>query len=210
MIHIGISGPIGAGKSTLAKALHTRAIDQGFNSAIIPFAYGIRELVALEGVEHRRFEIAHKLHDWGYSFTTASTAASMIDEYMKQYPTGKEKNRRLLQSVGTEVGRHYLGEDAWIIRTQQLARKYEALDFLFTDDLRFNNEALAVDVHIAIDVSNSQMYRTRLQALGADYTYSNHESERSLTLPALFTIPAEFTDVSPLFATLERIRRLRI
>jgi hypothetical protein len=87
------------------------------------------------------------------------------------------------------------------------------LDFAFSDDLRFDNEALAVDVHVRITVPSErrECYMQHLTQFGAEYAYANHLSETSLTLPALLTIPVCFTttEVESLFIKLDTIRRLR-
>lgn len=216
MIHIGISGPIAAGKSTLAKDIKELAGSSGLRAEIIPFATGIRELVALESLPYRKNAITIKLFDWGYDTERANNAATMIDTAMWMYPSQPGiKNRRLLQTIGTEVGRQYLGADTWIIRTQQLARKYDALDFVLSDDLRFDNEVYAVDVHIALEAMTDMQelfYDERLAQLDDNYIFSDHPSERSLTRPALLKIPIGFTgiEVSNLFTELDYIRRLRI
>jgi hypothetical protein len=217
MLHIGISGPIASGKSTLAKQLAQRATDHGYAAHIVPFAAGIRELVALESFAGSRVPLlAGMISGWGWDATKAHLAAIMIDEYMTQYPsTPGVKNRRLLQYVGTEVGREFLHTDFWIYRTHQLIRQYNSgvIDFAFSDDLRFDNEAVAVDVHIQIQVygERERCYRERRLQFGGEYTFSNHKSEMSLTLPPLLVIPVCFTDseVDDLFTDLDRIRRLR-
>lgn len=217
MLHIGISGPIASGKSTLAKQLSQRATDFGYAAHIVPFASGIRELVALESFSGGRVPvIASMIAGWGWDNTKAHLAAIMIDEYMTQYPsTPGVKNRRLLQYIGTEVGREFIHTDFWIYRTQQLIRQYNSgiIDFAFSDDVRFDNEALAVDVHIQIQVygERERCYHDRRVQFGGEYTFSNHKSEMSLTLPPLLTIPVCFTDaeVNDLFTDLDRIRRLR-
>lgn len=213
MIHIGISGPIGVGKSTLANKIKSKASHYGYLAAVISFATGIRELVALEAYNHRRAVMAIKLFEWGYDMDKAQLAANLIDQYMIQYPSVVgQKNRRLLQSIGTEVGRDFLGADTWIYRVQQLARN-EVLDFLISDDLRFDNEALAVDVHVGITIPEDRrhIYEERVSKYGAGYTYSNHASEQSLTIQPLLTIPIGYNDeeLQNLFMELDHIRRLR-
>ncbi len=214
MLHIGISGDIAAGKSTLAKQIKERAENDGYHAHIIAFATGIRELVALEKHPYREQAITRKLYDWGYDHDIAQNAARVIDDYMLLHPSQPGiKNRRLLQSIGTEVGREFLGQNTWIVRTQQLAKQYDALDYLITDDVRFDNEVLAVDVHIRIDSSSDMgCYMLRLQRYGADYVFNDHASERSLTLPALLTVPVCFndTDVDKLYTTLDYVRRIRL
>jgi len=213
MIHVGISGPIAAGKSTLAKQLVHAAMENGYGATIIPFATGVKELAALEFVDNRVAVITNKLFDWGYSYICARSAATLIDYFMNKYPSEPNvKNRRLLQSIGTEVGRTILGEDTWIKRTQQIMRG-GIYDFVFSDDVRFDNEVMAVDVHVGITITGPGViaYHQRLQKLGTHYTYSDHSSERSITLVPLYTIPVDFdsTQVYTLFDQLNRIRYLR-
>lgn len=218
MIHIGISGPIGAGKSTLAKQLQYLAHEAGYAAEIIPFATGLRELLSFEGfVEGRVIAMANMIANWGWDYMKAHLAAIMIDQYMIEYPsTPGVKNRRLLQYVGTEVGRNFIHPDFWIYRVQQLIRSANGgiVDFVISDDLRFDNEALAVDVHAHITLTPSRLecYSTRMQLFNPNYTYSNHASETSLSLPSLFTIPVCFTEseVQLLFKQLDYIRRLRL
>lgn len=213
MIHVGISGPIAAGKSTLAHMLHDLALNSGYAAEIISFATGIRELVALERHPYRKAALMQKLFAWGVDSEKAIYAAEQIANTMTEYPSQVGvKNRRLLQIIGTEIGRDYLDVDFWIYRTQQLARS-QILDFSISDDLRFDNEALAVDIHIGIDINTDvQLYQQRITTLGADYVYTAHASEKSLTYQPLFVIPVGFTPpvVIDLFKKLEYIRRLRM
>lgn len=215
MLHIGISGPIAAGKTTLAQSLKQLALESGLACDIISFAYGVREVAALEKNETRRAELTNLFYSYGYDYGLSITAAMLTDRYMQQHPsTSGEKNRRLLQSIGTEVGRMIVDEDIWIRRTQWLFNGH-VLDYGISDDLRFDNEAMAVDVHVGIDVKATyEGYRDwnqRTGTFGAEYTFNQHASEHALTLPPLFVVPAGFTqqDVLVLFEKLERVRKLR-
>lgn len=214
MIHIGISGKIGAGKSTLAASLKQLAIESGYACEIVSFAYGVREVAALEQHVARKSALVNLFHSYGYDYETSSVGARLADAYMRKYPTiTNTKNRRLLQSIGTEVGRMAIDEDIWIKRTHYMFRGYP-LDFGISDDLRFDNEAMAVDIHVGITidgVEQSSVYLERIGAFGADYTNNNHASEQSLTLPPLFTIPIGFTqeDVLRLFEKVDKVRKLR-
>lgn len=215
MIHIGISGPIASGKSTLAKSLRQLSIESGLACEIIPFAYGVREVAALEEYSDidRRARITNLLYSWGYDYRLSLKAAELTDEYMRRYPsTPGKKNRRLLQSIGTEVGRMTVDENIWIHRIQLLFRR--DLDFVISDDLRFDNEAMAVDVHVAIEVRTEEekkLYQQRVQQFHPDYVWSNHPSEQGLYSPPLFILPIGFTQlhVLTLFDKLDRIRKLR-
>src|SRR5690349_13934917 len=109
MIHIGISGKIATGKSTLAKSLKQLAMESGYACEIIPFATGIREVAALEEYSdiERRARITNLFYSWGYDYRLSLEAAAMTDDYMRKYPSEEgKKNRRLLQNIGTEIGRN--------------------------------------------------------------------------------------------------------
>src|SRR5689334_18835862 len=216
MIHIGISGKIAAGKSTLAKSLKQIAMESGYACEIIPFATGVREVAALEEYNdiERRARITNLFYSWGYDYNLSLGAAELVDAYMRQYPSEEgKKNRRLLQSIGTEVGRNNVDRDIWIRRIQLLFRR--DVDFVISDDLRFDNEAMAVDVHVGIDVQATfdgyQQWNERIGKFGADYTFSAHASETALTLRPMLVLPTNFTQESviALFEQLDHVRRLR-
>lgn len=223
MIHVGLSGPIAAGKSTLATSLKQLAIEHDYTCEIIPFATGVRQVAALEQYSDidRRARICNLFYSWGYDYHLSLQAAALTDSYMSKYPTEEgKKNRRLLQSIGTEVGRHAVCEDIWIYRVQQeclqrfIYNEIPLLDFLISDDVRFDNEAMAVDVHVGITAEDSTqyaLYKQRLKKFPADYTFTHHASENSLTLAPLLTVPIGFTqqDVVSLFTLLDYTRRLR-
>lgn len=208
MLHVGISGPIASGKTTLAQKLLEMAQNEGYAATIASFATGIREIIAMEQMNGRVTMLALLLSKWGCDSTEAHMTALAIDQAMTTYPsTPGVKNRRLLQTIGTEIGRNMLSPNIWIYRTQQVIKEQPFVDFAFSDDLRFDNEVMAVDVHIAI--LPNECYEQRKEKYGMNYIYTNHASEQSLTLPPLLTIPACFTDVQGLFYTLNRIRELR-
>lgn len=212
MIHVGISGPIASGKSTLAKSIKQLAIESGYACEIIPFAAGVREVAALEEYSdiERRARITNLFYSWGYDYKVSLYAAQLTDNCMNVHPTTNGmKNRKLLQAIGTEVGRHAVAEDIWIHHVQRIMRG-RVVDFVISDDVRFDNETLAVDVHIGIEVTDVTMYVERVEKLPAEYT-NDHISEKSLTIQPMFYIPIGFNqkDVLSLFEKLDYIRRLR-
>jgi hypothetical protein len=217
MIHIGLSGPIASGKSTLAKSLKQLSLESGLACEIIPFATGVREVAALEAYNdiERRARITNLFYSWGYDYHLSLQAAALTDDYMQLYPSeAGKKNRRLLQSIGTEVGRNAVCEDIWIYRVQAECRMHNpVLDFLISDDVRFDNEAMAVDVHVGIEIPENRedVYWKRVEKFPAEYTYNDHPSELSLTSRPQYTLPIGFTqqDVLTLLNQLERIRGLR-
>lgn len=213
MLHIGISGGIAAGKSTLAQKLSLIAENEGYHAVIVPFAIGIRDIIDLEPLPSniRVMRLNLLFSQWGYDPTKSHLAAIAIDQAMIEYPsTPGIKNRRLLQIIGTDIGRNMLDSNIWVYRVQTLLKeRHKFVDFGFSDDLRFDNEAMAADVHVRI-LSNV-CYQERVNKLPASYTYKDHISEQALTLPPLLTIPACFSDndVQKLFTVLNEIRMLR-
>lgn len=212
MLHIGISGNIGAGKSTLATALYNKMFQHGLRAKIIPFATGVKEIAAMETHAMRLASMTKYFYTRGYEYPICVKAARAIDQCMEACPsTPGIKNRRLLQFIGTDAGREMIDEHIWIYAVQQCIP--DELDYIISDDLRFDNEAMAVDVHIGITIplDKEHAYELRCRELGEAYTYSDHSSERSLSLPALFNVTFGFTDehVQALFDLLERVRMLR-
>ncbi len=185
MIHIGISGPIASGKSTLSQQLV-----EYFDSAIVPLAYGLKHIANMEFVDNRLNAMTEQFIEYGAGSINAYIAASMVDGYMQKYPsTPGVKNRRLLQFIGTEVGRDTLGADFWINVTLAAVAD-QSIDVLISDDVRFDNEAATVDLHVHIDTTNNPCYQERIASLGSEYMYAQHASERGLTATPDIIIPA--------------------
>jgi len=204
MIHIGVSGPIAAGKSTLANGLLAYFLNKDMRTRIVPFAYSVKELAAIEldytnthlvqRVADRSTEIFTRLQLWGYDAITANKAASTITTAMEAFPTKPmEKNRRLLQTIGTEIGRDLIDKDIWVKRTKEVLSRND-LDFGLSDDLRFDNEALAVDIHIGISTAGrEELYEARKNVFPPEYFFTNHASEQSLTLEPDIVVPIGFS-----------------
>lgn len=190
MIHVGISGAIASGKTTLAESLAKLATDQDYKTQIVGFATGVKELAAIMDIQALR----DKIQSWGHSAYKSREAAYMIANAQQLLPTTPGiKNRKLLQFIGSQVGRGYLGLDTWIRHTNDLIMP--DVDFVFTDDVRFDNEAQSVDAHVGITVQGDTsfiLYEKRVKEAGYEYTYADHDSERSLTLSPRFIIPIGF------------------
>lgn len=190
MIHIGISGPIGSGKSTLA-----RQLTQHFSARIIPFATGVYAIAALEYEVNRLDAIAELITSYGATYPVAYVAASMIDAHMKRYPSEPGiKNRRLLQFIGTEAGRDTIHEDIWVDVVTSIMNAGDMVDVVISDDVRFENEVHAVDLHVRIDTADNECYDNRKAGLSTQYTFSDHASEHGVVSEPDYTIPACWSD----------------
>ena len=123
---IGICGPKGAGKSSLAKA-----IGEHVETRRIRFAKPLKEMVAT------------LLQECGF---TRSESWEAVDGAMKGSPIadlpGQPTARHLLQTIGTEWGRKHIGEEVWAqIGADKAARATQDGAWGVVDDLRFPNEA---------------------------------------------------------------------
>ena len=130
---VGFSGYARSGKDSAAGSL---VATRGFTKK--SFAEQLKAAVyALDPlVKHRRF--------WNTKFHFATTRlSSLVDsrgwEGAKDEASGEV--RRLLQFMGTEVGRKLFGEDFWV---QQALNGYTAKDKVVFTDVRFPNEAKAI------------------------------------------------------------------
>lgn len=198
MFWIGISGPIASGKSTLAKALCEYLQELDVQVSIIPLARAVRDVAALEVYdENKRTRALFDLfNSWGYNSSIATSAVNATNSAFKTYPSVVgQKNRRLLQTIGIEVGRMILGEDVWIKRMLNAGKDF---DIVISDDLRFDNEASVADCHVGIDVTvDESFYRNNLQQISAnnkEYGFSDHISERSLTKKPDILVPVGFSE----------------
>lgn len=114
---IGICGPIGAGKSTLAQSL---AVYYSYTK--LPFAQPLKTMLQALGIEPE----------------------ALNDPKLKEevHPLLCDKTPRwAMQTLGTEWGRHWIHPDLWTRAWANRATKYSKV---IADDLRFPNEAQLV------------------------------------------------------------------
>ena len=117
---IGLSGYARSGKDSVAQLL---CLNYAFQR--ISFADPIREAIItlnpkLDSITH----VSHRVSDYGW-------------DVAKQDP----EIRRLLQVMGTEVGRKMFGENIWI---DMAFKQAEGMERLVIADVRFPNEADAI------------------------------------------------------------------
>ena len=117
---IGLSGYARSGKDSVAQLL---CLNYAFNR--VSFADPIREAIItlnpkLDSITH----VSHRVSDYGW-------------DVAKQDP----EIRRLLQFMGTEVGRKMFGENIWIDMAFKQAEQYQRVVIA---DVRFPNEADAI------------------------------------------------------------------
>ena len=118
---IGLSGYARSGKDTVAELL---VLNYGFKR--LAFADGIREaLLALNPILHD----GHRLNE-------------LVGMYGWEVAKAKDEVRRLLQVMGTEVGRKLINEDVWV---WLLFNKISTDERIIIPDVRFPNEARMIE-----------------------------------------------------------------
>jgi hypothetical protein len=118
---IGLSGYARSGKDTVAELL---VLNYGFKR--LAFADGIRDaLVALNPILFDGHRLNEVVHMYGWEIAKA-----------------KSEVRRLLQVMGTEVGRKLINEDVWV---SLLFNKVNTDERIIIPDVRFPNEARMIE-----------------------------------------------------------------
>lgn len=149
---VGLHGYAGAGKDSVAKILG----DYGYTR--VAFADKLREaLYALnplveEGYGGVEYRVRYLVDTYGW------------ESVKRNYP----EVRRLLQVIGTEVGREMIGQDVWVDAA------FKGLDkdkkYVFTD-VRFENEHQAIDSRLGLLI---KIERPGVEAV------NDHKSEKPL------------------------------
>jgi hypothetical protein len=118
---IGLSGYARSGKDTVAELL---VLNYGFKR--MAFADGIRQaLLTLNPI----LQDDLRLND-------------VVDEHGWEVAKSKDEVRRLLQVMGTEVGRKLIHEDVWVWRLFNSVKEGERI---VIPDVRFPNEAQMIE-----------------------------------------------------------------
>lgn len=198
-MHIGISGPIASGKSTLGKDMKAVFELLGTPTRIVPFAEDLKWMASLYGSTEVIPQLRTYFMKLGYNELVAMHGiAEVLNAFMLYPPVDGVKPRRLFQYIGTEAGRYTVDEDLWITAVQQKIDESTETHFI-SDDLRFANEALSVDFHVRISVlggvATERAYEARKALYPAEYFFSDHESEQEQLPTADYTIRTDFTTV---------------
>lgn len=197
-MHIGISGPIASGKSTLGKSMKAVFELLGTPTKIVPFAEDLKWMASLYGRDDVIAQLRTFFMKLGYNELTAMHGtAEVLNAFMLYPPVDGVKPRRLYQYIGTEAGRYTVDEDLWITAVQQRIDESTETHFI-SDDLRFENEAHAVDFHVQIFTDGSKAtaaYEARKALYPPEYFFSDHESENELLVEPDYLIRTDFTTV---------------
>ena len=118
---IGLTGPAGSGKDTVADIL-------------------------CEQHGYTRLALSDPLRD-GLKAMLGLTENQFHDRTIKETPIGwiGQSPRQLLQTLGTEWGRHHVADDLWLRvanqRIADIANHWEYITGIVITDIRFPNEA---------------------------------------------------------------------
>ena len=114
---IGLSGYANAGKDSVAQILVEK-----FGYKRMAFADAIRDILyTLDPLTNNGLHVKAIVDDYGWDIAKQDIEI-----------------RRLLQVLGTEVGRNVFGDDVWV---DVLISKLEPMDKVVITDVRFQNEA---------------------------------------------------------------------
>ncbi len=198
-MHIGISGPIASGKSTLARSLVAVFELMEIKARIVPFAEDLKWMVGLYGKEDIVKLLDRYFRNMGFDSDEIYMGIIQVLYAMMMYPpVDGVKPRKLYQYIGTEAGRYTMDEDIWVDSVKMRINEDTVNRYFISDDMRFANESDAVNFHIAIVVdgeSATSAYEARIAGLPADYVVNDHVSEKQQLTSPHYSIPANFTTV---------------
>lgn len=121
MLIVGLNGPIGAGKSTLAREY---TVESGLNAEIYSFSTPIKQAFA-------NFYPEGNMVAWDKNKIAPAMGGKTV--------------REMYQLLGTEFGRNMISESIWIdlaeVWIDYLCGLVPGLDVVIIDDVRFHNEA---------------------------------------------------------------------
>ncbi len=200
-MHIGISGPIASGKSTLARSLVAVFDLMEIKARITPFAEDLKWMASLYGDKEIISKLGMYFHNLGYGDDIIDAGIIQILFAMMMYPPDPiavKKPRKLYQYLGTEAGRYTVDEDLWVNAVKRRIKDDNTNRYFISDDMRFTNESEAVDYHVNITVDSAdglEAYQARIASLPADYVANDHESENQQLSAPHYTLPTNFTTV---------------
>jgi dephospho-CoA kinase len=162
---IGLSGYASAGKDTVSQIL----VDK-FGYKRMAFADSIRDILyTLNPLAQKGIYIKQLVDEYGWDIA-------------KQDP----EVRRLLQVLGTEVGREFFGDDIWV---DTLIAKIEPEDKVVITDVRFPNEAREINYlagqiwrvnRNGIEAVNEHVSETQMDNYDFDFVINNNGSLEDL------------------------------
>jgi hypothetical protein len=139
---IGISGFAQSGKDTLAGLI---AAQSGWH--VLHFADKLREAC-------RALNPIVDVNEFGFDERWKEIESELGYEGGKNHPRFGNEFRRIMQNMGTEVGRNILGPNIWVDATLNSMRP-DVMGYVIAD-VRFPNEAQAITTRGGINVRVSR------------------------------------------------------
>jgi len=195
-MHIGISGPIASGKSTLAKSLQSVFELMDIRARITPFAEDLKWMASLYGSPELIPQLLQAFRILNYDEVTVwKGVAKTLEAFLLYPPVDGVKPRKLYQFIGAEMGRNTVDPELWIKAVQRRIRADKTHLYFISDDVRFYNEIQALDYHVHISIPDNAMtlYEMRKSLFPPDHFFSDHESEQEILPAADYTIPINYT-----------------
>lgn len=161
---IGITGKAGAGKDTIAKLI-TGMVSW---SDIYHLADPVKAMaLAIDPIVDVGIEPDGKT-------ICIARLSHIIEHYGPEVAKSMPEVRRLYQRVGTEAGRGIFGEECWIDLMMERYYEREPFTTLVVPDVRFKNEAFAVQ-----NVSGKiiRVVRPDATVLGANATHASETEQ---------------------------------
>ena len=164
---IGLTGNAGSGKDTVARYLESK---YGFWS--ISFAGPIKDMIcALLGCTREQLED----REWR-------------EQPLSHEVFGAKSPRQLMQTLGTEWGRHVVHKDIWVNKALETARLMSNPNIVITD-VRFDNEAFAIHdddgIVIRINRKDAQAVAAHASEAGVSGELIDHNLYNDSTFEAL-------------------------
>lgn len=127
---IGLTGPAGAGKTTIAHAINRQVLRSRTISFAEPIKLMMAQVLAYAGVSQDQI--------------TRCLRGDLKEVRMSQL--ADRSPRYAMQTLGTEWGRNMIGTDFWLnlAMLQIEQERKRKLDVIVIDDVRFDSEAKAL------------------------------------------------------------------
>lgn len=191
-ICIGICGLVASGKSTLAEKLCQNFRESYFNVVVMSMVDDINAIInilaRIKTLRERVDYIDLTLQSYGY--TNMRITAWNIAEMFEMLYITCEKPCRLIQYIGTEVGRA-IDESIWVKRVQERIQQSSA-DIVIVDDIRYDNELYMLDYLVAIDtIHYPEAYEKNKQGYSSHYLLGGTDS--CISMEPSYHIPCGFT-----------------
>jgi len=147
---IGISGPIGSGKSTVSRLLKQCYADNGKKVVILSLGHKVKEVCCLMF----KWDINRLNDDYAYKEGNTNDDGSMD---LACTLLNVRSRREVLQRLGTDGVRNGFNTDAWVIALEmEMQQIKDDYDVAIIPDIRFLNEIAMIEKSSGINIQISR------------------------------------------------------